>query len=127
MEGDCCVLYLYIKRNFNGTTMRFCSEIVFFLVYAQMVDTKCPSSVLAGQEVEVVPTKVLKVELPSRRTISIIAHKGKTLKEVLRPLLNKYSFNLDLISIWCEGHCVPLNIMAINAPARLSVVTNEES
>ncbi|KAL6423212.1 hypothetical protein ACFW04_010110 [Cataglyphis niger] len=91
-----------------------------------MVDTKCFSSVLAGQEVEVVLTKVLKVELPSRRIISIIAHKGKTLKEVLRPLLNKYGFNLDLISIWNEGHCVPMDIMAINAPTRLIVVANEE-
>ncbi|XP_029669207.1 regulator of G-protein signaling loco isoform X2 [Formica exsecta] len=91
-----------------------------------MVDTKCFSSVLAGQEVEVVLTKVLKVELPSRRIISVIAHKGKTLKEVLRPLLNKYGFNLDLISIWNEGHCVPMDIMAINAPTRLIVVANEE-
>ncbi|XP_070158476.1 regulator of G-protein signaling loco isoform X2 [Polyergus mexicanus] len=91
-----------------------------------MIDTKCFSSVLAGQEVEVVLTKVLKVELPSRRIISVIAHKGKTLKEVLRPLLNKYGFNLDLISIWNEGHCVPMDIMAINAPTRLIVVANEE-
>ncbi|XP_029155013.1 regulator of G-protein signaling loco isoform X2 [Nylanderia fulva] len=91
-----------------------------------MVDTKCFSSVLAGQEVEVVLTKVLKVELPSRRIISVITHKGKTLKEVLRPLLNKYGFNLDLISIWSEGHCVPMDIMAINAPTRLIVVANEE-
>ncbi|XP_012226987.1 regulator of G-protein signaling loco isoform X2 [Linepithema humile] len=91
-----------------------------------MVDTKYSSSVLAGQEVEVVLTKVLKVELPSRRIISVIAHKGKTVKEVLRPLLNKYGFNLDLISIWSEGHCIPMDIMAINAPARLIVVANEE-
>ncbi|XP_018363540.1 PREDICTED: regulator of G-protein signaling loco isoform X2 [Trachymyrmex cornetzi] len=91
-----------------------------------MVDTKCFSSVLAGQEVEVVPTKVLKVELPSRRIISIIAHKGKTLKEVLRPLLNKYGFNLDLISIWSEGRCVPMDIMAISAPTRIIVMANEE-
>lgn len=91
-----------------------------------MVDTKCFSSVLAGQEVEVVLTKVLKVELPSRRIISVIAHKGKTLKEVLRPLLNKYGFNLDLISIWSEGRCVPMDITAINAPTRIIVVANEE-
>ncbi|XP_011160617.2 regulator of G-protein signaling loco isoform X2 [Solenopsis invicta] len=91
-----------------------------------MVDTKCFSSVLAGQEVEVVLTKVLKVELPSRRIISVIAHKGKTLKEVLRPLLNKYGFNLDLISIWSEGRCVPMDIMAINAPTRITIAANEE-
>ncbi|XP_020295874.1 regulator of G-protein signaling loco isoform X2 [Pseudomyrmex gracilis] len=116
-----------VTRLLDKRALRYSNYDVLILATDEMVDTKCPSSVLAGQEVEVVPTKVLKVELPSRRTISVIAHKGKTLKEVLRPLLNKYSFNLDLISIWCEGHCVPLNIMAINAPARLSVVTNEEN
>lgn len=96
------------------------------VLFLQMVDTKCSSSVLAGQEVEVVLTKVLKVELPSRRIISVIAHKGKVLKDVLRPLLNKYGFNLDSISIWSEGHCVPMDVMAINAPTRLIVMANEE-
>lgn len=90
------------------------------------MDTKYPSSVLAGQEVEVVPTKVLKVDLPSRRVITVIAHKGRTLKEVLRPLLNKYGFNLDLISIWSEGHRVCMDISAINAPTRLTLTINNE-
>lgn len=92
-----------------------------------MVDIKCSSSVLAGQEVEVVLTKVLKVELPSRRIISVIAHKGKTLKDILRPLLNKYGFNLDLINIWSEGRCIPMDIMAIDAPTRLIIAINEGS
>ncbi|XP_015181268.1 PREDICTED: regulator of G-protein signaling loco isoform X3 [Polistes dominula] len=90
------------------------------------MDIKYPSSVLAGQEVEVVPTKVLKVDLPSRRVITVIAHKGRTLKEVLRPLLNKYGFNLDLISIWSEGHRVCMDISAINAPTRLTLTINSE-
>ncbi|KAK2588108.1 hypothetical protein KPH14_004165 [Odynerus spinipes] len=91
-----------------------------------VVDTKYPSSVLAGQEVEVVPTKILKVDLPSRRVITVIAHKGRTLKEVLRPLLNKYGFNLDLVSIWSEGHRVCMDIPAINASTRLTLTTNSE-
>ncbi|XP_014604121.1 PREDICTED: regulator of G-protein signaling loco isoform X3 [Polistes canadensis] len=90
------------------------------------MDIKYPSSVLAGQEVEVVPTKVLKVDLPSRRVITVIAHKGRTLKEVLRPLLNKYGFNLDLINIWSEGHRVCMDISAINAPTRLTLTINSE-
>ncbi|XP_043498432.1 regulator of G-protein signaling loco isoform X2 [Polistes fuscatus] len=90
------------------------------------MDIKYPSSVLAGQEVEVVQTKVLKVDLPSRRVITVIAHKGRTLKEVLRPLLNKYGFNLDLINIWSEGHRVCMDILAINAPTRLTLTINNE-
>ncbi|XP_068977951.1 regulator of G-protein signaling loco isoform X3 [Bombus flavifrons] len=87
------------------------------------IDTKYPSSVLAGQEVEVVPTKILKVDLPSRRVITVIAHKGRTLKDVLRPLLNKYGFNLETITVWSENHCVCTDVQAIDAPARL-ILTN---
>ncbi|XP_011882192.1 PREDICTED: regulator of G-protein signaling loco isoform X2 [Vollenhovia emeryi] len=115
-----------VTRLLDKRALRYSNYDVLILATDEMVDTKCFSSVLAGQEVEVVLTKVLKVELPSRRIISVIAHKGKTLKEVLRPLLNKYGFNLDLISIWSEGRCVPMDIMAINAPTRIIVVANEE-
>ncbi|KAL0099996.1 hypothetical protein PUN28_019465 [Cardiocondyla obscurior] len=115
-----------ITRLLDKRALRYSNYDVLILATDEMVDTKCFSSVLAGQEVEVVLTKVLKVELPSRRIISVIAHKGKILKEVLRPLLNKYGFNLDLISIWSEGRCVPMDIMAINAPTRIIVVANEE-
>ena len=90
----------------------------------QLVNLKYPSAVLAGQEVEVVPTKVLKVDLPSRRVITVIAHKGRTLREVLRPRLNKYGFKLELITIWGEGHPVSLDTPAINAPTRLVLTSN---
>lgn len=90
------------------------------------MNLKYSSSVLAGQEVEVVPAKVLKVDLPSRRIITVVAHKGRTLREVLRPLLNKYGFKLELITIWGDGHPISLEIPAINAPARLVLTSNNE-
>ncbi|KAK0161229.1 hypothetical protein PV327_009724 [Microctonus hyperodae] len=91
-----------------------------------MVNLKYSSCVLAGQEVEVVPTKVLKVDLPSRRIITVVAHKGRILKDVLRPLLNKYGFKLELITIWGDGHPVSLEIPAINAPTRLVLTSNSD-
>ncbi|XP_063986997.1 regulator of G-protein signaling loco isoform X2 [Diachasmimorpha longicaudata] len=91
-----------------------------------MLNLKYSSSVLAGQEVEVVPTKVLKVDLPSRRIITVVAHKNQTLRDVLRPLLNKYGFKLELITIWGEGHPVSLDIPAITAPNRLVLTSNNE-
>ncbi|XP_043788844.1 regulator of G-protein signaling loco isoform X2 [Apis laboriosa] len=91
--------------------------------HKHIIDAKYPSSVLAGQEVEVVPTKILKVDLPSRRVITVIAHKGRTLKDVLRPLLNKYGFNLDMVTVWSENHRICMDIQAIDAPVRL-ILTN---
>lgn len=90
-----------------------------------MIDIKNPSLVLASQEVEVVPTKVLKVDLPSRRLISVRAHKGRTLREVLRPLLKKYGFNVESISVWADGHPVILDTPAIGVPSRLVLITND--
>lgn len=92
----------------------------------QIVNLKCSSSTLAGQEVEVVPTKTLKVDLPSHRTITVVAHKGRTLGEVLKPLLNKYGYKLESCSVWNDGRAVSLDILAINAPARI-VLSNSGS
>ncbi|XP_031780001.1 regulator of G-protein signaling loco isoform X3 [Nasonia vitripennis] len=91
-----------------------------------IINLKYPSSVLASQEVEVLPTKVIKVDLPSRRVISVVAHKGRTLKEVLKPLLNKYGFKLDLVTIWADGHPVSVDIPAMNAPPRLALTSNNK-
>lgn len=107
--------------------MKFFISISFFLsLLLQTVNVKYSSSILAGEEVQVVPTKVLKVDLPSRRIISIIAHKGSTLREVLRPLLNKYGFKLEVVTVWADGHPVDMDIAAVNAPARLTLTSGNE-
>ncbi|KAK1122555.1 hypothetical protein K0M31_009005 [Melipona bicolor] len=108
-----------VTRLLDKRALRYSNYDVLILATDETIDTKYPSSVLAGQEVEVVPTKILKVDLPSRRTITVIAHKGKTLKDVLRPLLNKYGFNLEIITTWSENHRISMDIQAIDAPARL--------
>ncbi|XP_017765263.1 PREDICTED: regulator of G-protein signaling loco isoform X5 [Eufriesea mexicana] len=108
-----------VTRLLDKRALRYSNYDVLILATDETIDVKYPSSVLAGQEVEVVPTKILKVDLPSRRVITVIAHKGRTLKDVLRPLLNKYGFNLDMITVWSENHRVCMDIQAIDAPARL--------
>lgn len=72
------------------------------------------------------PTKILKVDLPSRRVITVVAHKGRTLKDVLRPLLNKYGFNVDMVSVWCESHRVCMDTQAIETPTRLILTSAKD-
>ncbi|KAG7200728.1 hypothetical protein KM043_001278 [Ampulex compressa] len=115
-----------VTRLLDKRALRYSNYDVLILATDEMVDAKYPSSVLAGQEVEVVPTKILKVDLPSRRVLTVIAHKGRTLQEVLRPLLNKYGFNLDVISVRSEDHSISMDIPAISAPTRLTVIANNE-
>ncbi|XP_031771229.1 regulator of G-protein signaling loco isoform X3 [Apis florea] len=112
-----------VTRLLDKRALRYSNYDVLILATDEIIDAKYPSSVLAGQEVEVVPTKILKVDLPSRRVITVIAHKGRTLKDVLRPLLNKYGFNLDMITVWSENHRICMDIQAIDAPVRL-ILTN---
>ncbi|XP_011302728.1 regulator of G-protein signaling loco isoform X3 [Fopius arisanus] len=115
-----------VTRLLEKRALRYTNYDVLVLATDEMINLKYSSSVLAGQEVEVVPTKALKVDLPSRRIITVVAHKNRTLREVLRPLLNKYGFKLELITIWGEGHPVSLEIPAINAPSRLVLTSNNE-
>ncbi|XP_008554044.1 regulator of G-protein signaling loco isoform X1 [Microplitis demolitor] len=115
-----------ITRLLDKRALKYLNYDVLILATDELMNLKYSSSVLAGQEVEVVPAKVLKVDLPSRRIITVVAHRGRTLKEVLRPLLNKYGFKLELITIWGDGHPISLDIPAINAPARLVLTSNNE-
>ncbi|XP_074114684.1 regulator of G protein signaling family member locomotion defects isoform X1 [Cotesia typhae] len=115
-----------ITRLLVKRALKYLNYDVLILATDELMNLKYSSSVLAGQEVEVVPAKVLKVDLPSRRIITVVAHKGRTLREVLRPLLNKYGFKLELITIWGDGHPISLEIPAINAPARLVLTSNNE-
>ncbi|CAL7938118.1 unnamed protein product [Xylocopa violacea] len=112
-----------VTRLLDKRALRYSNYDVLILATDETIEPKFPSSALAGQEVEVVPTKILKVDLPTRRVITVIAHKGRTLKEVLRPLLNKYGFNLDMIIVWSENHRVCMDIQAIDAPTRLILTT----
>ncbi|XP_033221988.1 regulator of G-protein signaling loco isoform X2 [Belonocnema kinseyi] len=115
-----------VTRLLDKRALRFSNYDVLLLATDELINLKYPSGVLAGQEVEVMPSKVLKVDLPSRRIITVVAHKGRTLRDVLRPLLNKYGFKLELITIWGEGHPLSADIPAINAPARLVLTSNNE-
>ncbi|XP_046749277.1 regulator of G-protein signaling loco isoform X3 [Diprion similis] len=90
------------------------------------VNLKDSSSLLAGEEVQVVPTRVLKLDLPSRRIITVVARKGRTLREVLRPLLNKYGFKLETVTVWADNHSVDMDVAAINAPARLTLTSTSQ-
>ncbi|XP_012254284.2 regulator of G-protein signaling loco isoform X3 [Athalia rosae] len=115
-----------VTRLLDKRALRYSNYDVLILATEETVNLDYASSILASEEVQVVLTKVLKVDLPSRRIVSIRAHRGRTLREVLRPLLNKYGFNLEVITMWGDGHPVDMDIPAINAPARLTLTLGNE-
>ncbi|KAJ8680308.1 hypothetical protein QAD02_016095, partial [Eretmocerus hayati] len=115
-----------VSRLLDKRALRYSNYDILMLATDEIINLKYPSSVLASQEVEVVPTKIIKVELPSRRVISVPAHRGKTLKELLKPLLSKYGFKLELVTIRADSRIIPIDTLACNAPARLTLTSNDK-
>ncbi|XP_046624496.1 regulator of G-protein signaling loco isoform X1 [Neodiprion virginianus] len=116
-----------VTRLLDKRALCYSNYDVLILNTVERINLKDSSSILAGEEVQVVPTKVLKLDLPSRRMITVVARKGRTLREVLRPLLNKYGFKLETVTVWADNLIVDMDVAAINAPARLTLTsTNQE-
>ncbi|XP_046749276.1 regulator of G-protein signaling loco isoform X2 [Diprion similis] len=115
-----------VTRLLDKRALRYTNYDVLILNTDETVNLKDSSSLLAGEEVQVVPTRVLKLDLPSRRIITVVARKGRTLREVLRPLLNKYGFKLETVTVWADNHSVDMDVAAINAPARLTLTSTSQ-
>lgn len=54
---------------------------------------------LGGQEVRVEDTVVFRLDLPNRKTVVVKPKQGKTLAQVLRPILHKYGYRLEMITL----------------------------
>lgn len=57
------------------------------------------STILAGKEVRVEQRAVFRLDLPNRKTVGVKAKPGKSLGEVLRPILHKYGYKLELVTL----------------------------
>jgi regulator of G-protein signaling len=57
------------------------------------------SVVLAGKEVRVEKRVVFRLDLPNRKTVGVKAKPGKLLCEILRPILHKYGYKLELVTL----------------------------
>lgn len=69
-----------------------------------------PSSTIAGKEVTVDQRIVFKLDLPNRKVISVKSKTTKALEDVLRPILNKYNYRLDLVQVLTRDRSAPLNM-----------------
>ena len=57
------------------------------------------SSVLCGAEVRLQQLVLFRLDLPNQKTVCVKAKPHKTAGDVLRPILAKYGFKLDLMHI----------------------------
>lgn len=66
---------------------------------SKSIDLEESSSSIAGKEITIEQRVVFKLDLPNRKVISVKSKPCKTLGEVLRPILHKYNYRLDLVQV----------------------------
>jgi regulator of G-protein signaling len=66
---------------------------------AKPLDLEGAAAGLAGKEVQIEQRVIFKLDLPNRKVISVKSKPCKALGEVLRPILHKYNYRLDLVQV----------------------------
>lgn len=85
---------------------------------------------LSGNEVLIEQRVVFKLDLPNKKVISVKSKTCKILSEVLRPILHKYNYRLDLVQVF--GRETPdsldmtLSVTAVDGQ-RLQIVCKDEN
>lgn len=91
------VFYLFIKLN-------FCFK-VYSLANNKMISLDDDSSSLANHQVRLEQRVMFRLDLPNRKTVSVKAKASKTLVQVLRPVLHKYNYPIDMVTICSVSLC----------------------
>lgn len=69
------------------------------MFHFQPLDLNEVSTRLAACEVMIEQRVVFKLDLPNRKVISVKSKATKILVDVLRPILHKYGFGLDIVRV----------------------------
>lgn len=96
----------------------------------QPLDLDGLSTQLAGSEVLIEQRVIFKLDLPNKKVISVKSKTCKVLSEVLRPILHKYNYRLDLVQVFGKESPDPMD-MSLSVTAvdgqRLQIVCKEEN
>ncbi|KAL1130053.1 hypothetical protein AAG570_012996, partial [Ranatra chinensis] len=72
---------------------------VFLSYMNKIVDLEEEATILSGQEVRVEQRVVFRLDLPNRKTIAVKSKQCKTLGQVVRPILHKYGYRLEMVTL----------------------------
>jgi regulator of G-protein signaling len=86
------------------------------------------SKELAGKEAFIEQRVIFKLDLPNRKIISVKSKPCKRLFEVLRPILHKYNYGLEMVQVFTKesGNQIDTTLQVTSVDGmRLSIVSNE--
>lgn len=93
------------------------------------MDLDDTSNGLSGNEVFIEQRVIFKLDLPNRKVISVKSKPSKLVCEVLRPILHKYSYRLDMVEAFSKESSDPidtaLQVTSVDG-MRLQIVCKEE-
>ncbi|XP_032596208.1 regulator of G-protein signaling loco isoform X2 [Drosophila grimshawi] len=75
------------------------------------IDTQQSSQLLAGKEVMIERRVAFKLDLPDPKVISVKSKPKKQLHEVIRPILNKYNYQMDSVQVLHRDTQAPMDLM----------------
>jgi hypothetical protein len=97
--------------------------ISLFCIFLQPLSLDEESVVLAGKEVRVEKRVVFRLDLPNRKTVGVKAKPGKSLGEILRPILHKYGYKLELVTLCLVSIIIFIIVLYCNICLLLSITT----
>lgn len=93
---------ILIDRSLEKRGINYQSYEAFVTGSSKPIDLDAPSPVLSGKEVFIEQRVIFRLDLPNRKIISVKSKPSKALGEVLRPILQKYSYDLELVTVKIE-------------------------
>lgn len=103
-RGICYQAYEAFLSGTNKVRIEISSESRLSLIHStsfqQPLDLDGLSTQLSGNEVLIEQRVIFKLDLPNKKVISVKSKTCKVLCEVLRPILHKYSYKLDLVQVF---------------------------
>ncbi|CAL4109978.1 unnamed protein product [Meganyctiphanes norvegica] len=125
--GETCQSLL--NRLLERRGISYSTFDLYLLKGDKMLDKLEDSSVLGGQEVRIEQRILFRLDFPNRKTVCVKAKPHKNTSDVLKPILAKYGYKLELMAIHKIGEDKSINLKTqVNEldGQRLVVQTKEE-
>lgn len=91
-----------VDRLLEKRGMKYNAYDVMLAGTTKTLDIDGPSATLTGNEVMIEQRIAFKIDLPNKKVISVKSRTNKILSDVLRPILQKYEYNLDSIQVYVK-------------------------
>lgn len=117
-----------VERVLEKRGLRYKLYEVVIKGHSKAIDLQASTQVIAGEEVEIEQRITFKLYLPESKVISVKSKPKKYLHEVIRPILQKYNYDLDNVDVIRRDNQEKLDLSQLVTTAdglRLLIILNK--